>query len=314
MGGQDMRGRTVLVTGAARGIGAAAVERFHARGADVALVGLEPERLQQRAAALGDRAAWFEADVRDNDAVEAAVQGAVDAFGRIDVAIANAGINYEGWLRTQPLDEWVRIIDVNLLGVYRTTRAVLPHLIDSGGYILNVASLAAVMHGPSGTSAYVAAKAGIEGFTDVLRTELVGTGAAVGTAYFGFVDTDMAHGMLNREATSLLVAGQPRFLRTPIPLAQAVDAIERGVHRRAARLWAPWWVSIVLGLRGLLQLLQEAGARRAPEVAVEASRLAAPQGGAVDPTVDPVLGVAVQDGTPIRELDPAEQQAAEEDP
>lgn len=305
MAGQDMQGRTVLVTGAARGIGAATAERFHARGANVALVGLESERLEERAAALGERAAWFEVDVRDNDAVEAAVAGTVDAFGGIDVAIANAGINYEGFLRDQPIDEWVRIIDVNLLGVYRTTRAVLPHVMDSGGYVLNVASLAAVMHGPPGTSAYVAAKAGIEGFTDVLRTELVGTGATVGTAYFGFVDTDMARGMLSRDATRLLVSGQPRFLRTPIPLATAVDAIERGVERRAPRLWAPWWVSIVLGLRGVLQQLQEVAAGRAPDVTVEASRLAAPQGDASRPTLDPVLGVAVQDGTPVSDCDRA---------
>src|SRR3954464_12001878 len=91
-------GRTVLITGAARGIGAATAERLHARGDNVALVGLEPERLEALASKLGDRAAFFEADVTDRDALDAAVAGTVERFGGIDVAIANAGIHTTGSL------------------------------------------------------------------------------------------------------------------------------------------------------------------------------------------------------------------------
>src|SRR6185312_13228626 len=96
----DVSGRTVFITGAARGIGAAAAERLYARGANVALVGLEPERLEANAAALGERAAAFEADVTDLAALERAVAGTVERFGGIDVAIANAGIAFTGGLAT----------------------------------------------------------------------------------------------------------------------------------------------------------------------------------------------------------------------
>src|SRR3954447_24710499 len=89
----DVSGRTVFITGAARGIGAASARRLHAAGANVALVGLEPELLEELAASLGDRACAFEADVTSYDALQRAVRGTVSRFGAIDVAIANAGIS-----------------------------------------------------------------------------------------------------------------------------------------------------------------------------------------------------------------------------
>src|ERR1700746_2588271 len=94
----DVNGRTAFITGAARGIGKASAERLHAKGANVALVGLEPERLEENAARLGERAAWFEADVTDFDALERAVAGTVERFGGIDIAIANAGLAVMGSL------------------------------------------------------------------------------------------------------------------------------------------------------------------------------------------------------------------------
>ncbi|HEV2774329.1 MAG TPA: SDR family NAD(P)-dependent oxidoreductase, partial [Solirubrobacteraceae bacterium] len=94
-------GRTVFITGAARGIGAETARRLHAAGANVALVGLEPDRLALLAERLGTRrAAWFEADVTDYDAVRTAVEGTIARFGRIDVAIANAGIQFMGRMAT----------------------------------------------------------------------------------------------------------------------------------------------------------------------------------------------------------------------
>jgi NADP-dependent 3-hydroxy acid dehydrogenase YdfG len=98
----DVAGKTVLITGAARGIGAATAERLHSRGARVALVGLEPERLEALAGRLGQRAAWFEADVTDAGALDRAVDGTLERFGAIDVAIANAGVHYVGALATAP--------------------------------------------------------------------------------------------------------------------------------------------------------------------------------------------------------------------
>ena len=86
------RGKTVLITGAARGLGAETARRVAARGANVALVGLEPEELERVAAQCGTNAAWFECDVTDTEALERAVAGTVERFGGIDVVMANAGI------------------------------------------------------------------------------------------------------------------------------------------------------------------------------------------------------------------------------
>src|SRR4051794_32347855 len=186
----SLDGKTVLITGAARGIGAETARQLRAKGARLALAGLEPELLEQRAAELGGETAFFEADVTDRDAVEAAVAGAVERFGGIDVVIANAGVASGGPVAGIDPAAFETVIEVNLLGVWRTVRAALPHVIARGGYVLPIASLAAALHGPM-MSAYAASKAGVEAFADSLRTEVRHTGTAVGCAYFSFIDTDM---------------------------------------------------------------------------------------------------------------------------
>ncbi|MEY2513215.1 MAG: hypothetical protein QOJ89_573, partial [bacterium] len=189
-GRYDVAGRTVFITGAARGIGAASARRLHAAGANVALVGLEPDLLDELAASLGDRACAFEADVTDYDALQRAVGGTVQRFGAIDVAIANAGISYIGRLATAPMEQVERALEVNLMGVWRTNRAVIEQIVARRGYLLNIASLAAASHTPL-MGPYSASKAGVEALTDCLRAEIAPTGARVGCAYFGFIDTDL---------------------------------------------------------------------------------------------------------------------------
>lgn len=252
----DVAGRTVFVTGAARGIGAATAQRLHAAGANVALVGLEPERLRARAERLGARAAWFEADVTDHGALVAAVEGTIARFGAIDVAIANAGLQFMGRMATIPRAQFERTIEVNLLGTWRTDRAVLGEIVRNRGYLLNVASLSAAAHAPL-MGAYTASKAGVEAMTDALRAELAPGGARVGCAYFGFIDTDLVQASFAHPSTQALTATLPGFVARPAPLAHAVDAIERGVARRSARVWAPRYVGAALALRGVLQPLIE---------------------------------------------------------
>ena len=249
-------GRTVLVTGAARGIGAAAAQRLHAAGANVSLVGLEPERLAALAEQLGPRAAWFEADVTDVDALQRAVEGTVARFGAIDVAIANAGLMFMGRLATVPREHFERTLEVNLFGVWRTNRAVLPEIVRNRGYLLNISSLSAASHAPL-MGAYTASKAGVEALTDCLRVELAPTGARVGCAYFGFIDTDLVKASFAHPSSQALTPLMPGFVARPAPLSEAVDAIDRGVARRSARIWAPRWVGGALALRGLLQPLTE---------------------------------------------------------
>ncbi|HYN52055.1 MAG TPA: SDR family NAD(P)-dependent oxidoreductase, partial [Thermoleophilaceae bacterium] len=96
----DLRGKTVFITGAARGIGAESARRLAARGANVALAGLEPEELERVARQCGTNAEWFECDVTDWDALERAVEGTVERFGGLDVVMANAGIATGGMARS----------------------------------------------------------------------------------------------------------------------------------------------------------------------------------------------------------------------
>jgi NAD(P)-dependent dehydrogenase (short-subunit alcohol dehydrogenase family) len=288
----DVNGRTVFITGAARGIGAATAERLHAKGANVALVGLEPERLGELAERLGERAEAFEADVTDYDALQRAVAGTVERFGGIDVAIANAGLAFMGALATAPIEQVERTFAVNLLGVWRTDRAVIEHVAARRGYLLNIASLSAVAHAPL-MGPYTATKAGVEAFTDALRMETAPSGARVGCAYFGFIDTDLVRASYAQRSTELLNRQSPGFLRNPAPLSSAVDAIERGIERRSARLWAPRWVGAAIALRGLIQPLTERRIMRDQAQLSEAMRLADPASGNL-PEQDSLLGVAAQ--------------------
>jgi NAD(P)-dependent dehydrogenase (short-subunit alcohol dehydrogenase family) len=268
----DVSGRTVFITGAARGIGAGSAERLHGLGANVALVGLEPERLEALAAKLGPRALAVEADVTSFDALQDAVRQTVERFGGIDVAIANAGIHNAGALATMDMAAAERTLEVNLLGVFRTDRAVLPELIRSRGYLLNVSSLSAVSHAPL-MGPYTAAKAGVEAMTDTLRTEMIPAGVGVGCAYFGFIDTDLTRGSFEEASAGALRGLMPRYISKMEPLSAAVDAVERGVTRRLARTWAPRWVGAAIAVRGVMQPLADRRVARSRQLR-EAMRLA----------------------------------------
>jgi NAD(P)-dependent dehydrogenase (short-subunit alcohol dehydrogenase family) len=287
----DVNGRTVFITGAARGIGAATAERLHAKGANVALVGLEPERLEENASRLGDRAAAFEVDVTDFEALERAVRATVERFGAIDVAIANAGIAFTGSLATAPIEHVERTLAVNLLGVWRTDRAVIAQIKERRGYLLNISSLSAIAHAPL-MGPYTTAKAGVEALSDALRMETAPSGAAVGCAYFGYLDTDLVRAGFAQPSAQAMTAQLPAFIRNPAPLSKAIDAIERGIERRSARVWAPRWVGSMLLLRGLLQPLTERQTLRDPSALIEGMRLAESTGEAQ--SQDPVLGVSAQ--------------------
>jgi len=266
-------GQVVFVTGAARGIGAAAARQLAARGAKLALVGLEPDELAKVAADCGPDTVWFEADVTDTAAMEAAVQGTVDRLGGIDVVIANAGIATGGSVRTIDPAAWERVVEVNLLGSWRTVRAALPHVIERRGYVLQVASVAAIAHAPF-MSAYAASKAGVEAFADSLRTEVAHLGVDVGVAYFSWIDTDMVRGADQRSGMS----GMRERISGPInktyPLSDVATAVAEGVERRARVVTVPRWVRALMLLRGpLASVIDRQGRRQVP--AIEQQMLAA---------------------------------------
>jgi NAD(P)-dependent dehydrogenase (short-subunit alcohol dehydrogenase family) len=259
----SIRDRTVLITGPARGIGAETARRLVERGARVALAGVEPKRLEALAGELGEAAAWWETDVRDTAAVQRAVEAAAERFGGIDVVIANAGIAPPlTTIASVDPEAFERVIDVNLLGVWRTVRAALPHVRARRGYILCIASLAAAVHGPL-MAPYNMSKAGVEALANSLRIEVEGYGVAVGCAYFGFIDTDMVRDSFAESPIQRLRTRAPLPLMRPLPVGAAARGIERGIERRAQRVIVPRAVTpIVFGGR-LFQSIADAGARRA---------------------------------------------------
>jgi NAD(P)-dependent dehydrogenase (short-subunit alcohol dehydrogenase family) len=261
----DLRGKTVFITGAARGIGAETARRAAAAGANVALVGLEPEELQRVAAQCGSNAAAFECDVTDWDALERAVQGTIDRFGGIDVVMANAGIAPAGMVRSVDPAAFERTVEINLLGVWRTVRASLPQVIERKGYVLVTASLAAAIHGP-GMAAYAAAKAGAEAFADSLRTEVKHLGVDVGVAYFGFIDTDMVRATDAHPALGALRANAGGPIAKTYPVSQVGKAVVEGMEKRSRWVVVPRWSRAVLVLRtALAPLFDKAAAETAAE-------------------------------------------------
>ncbi len=265
----ELSGRRVLITGAARGIGAAAARRLHARGARLVLAGIEPEALARTAAQCGDALAVV-CDVRDREQVEAGVEAAVEHFDGLDVVIANAGVAAQLPLIAGDPEVFERTIEVNLLGVYYTLRAAGPHIAHERGYALVISSLAAAVHPPL-LGAYCASKAGVEALADSLRIELAPSGARVGVAYFAELDTDMV-----RQGFATAAARRMSEVRRPgrrvAPLEAGIDAIERGVARRARRVVAPPWVGAVLPVRMLAQRVVELATRSSVEDVMEIAR------------------------------------------
>jgi NAD(P)-dependent dehydrogenase (short-subunit alcohol dehydrogenase family) len=248
---QNLNDKIVLITGAARGIGAETATRLAAKGARVSLVGLEADRLRALAGELGDRAVWFEADVTDQGSMESAVEGTVGAFGGIDVVLANAGVANNGTVAISPADAIVRTIQVNLEGVVRTVAAALPHVTERRGYVALVSSTAAFTMMP-GMAAYAASKAGVEQFANCLRLEVAHKGVKVGSIHPGWIDTDMV-----RDQRAELKTFDAAFERFPWPMnattsvEECADAIVDGIERRRAKVYVPKAIGLVQALRTL---------------------------------------------------------------
>ncbi|MBM9464875.1 SDR family NAD(P)-dependent oxidoreductase [Aeromicrobium sp. YIM 150415] len=262
-----LRGRRVLITGAARGIGAALAERLAERGARVGLIGLEPELLAGVAEATGG--VWRECDVAQREQVDRAVSEVAEELGGLDIVVANAGI--AGQLPILGGDPRVmeQTVAVNLLGSYYTMRAAGPHIAHPGGYALVVSSAAAVVQLPL-LAAYSASKSGVEALGNTLRSELRPSGAKAGVAYFAELATDMTERGFSTEAAAVL--GAEGSFSGVSPLAPAIDRIERGIARRSRVIVAPWWVAGILPIRMLAQPVVDRFAQRGLDEALRIAR------------------------------------------
>jgi hypothetical protein len=280
----SLAGKVVLITGAARGIGAETARIAAARGATLALVGLEPELLAARAGELGAGHVWHEADVTDQAALDAAVAATAEQLGGIDVVVANAGIANNGTVAINPVAALIRTIDVNLIGVVRTVSATLPHVTSRRGYYLLVSSAAAFTVLP-GMAAYCAAKAGVEQFGNALRLELAHKGVGVGSAHPIWIDTDLV-----RDMKEDLPTFQDAMRRLPWPLnafpsaETCAEAFVHGIERRRRRVYVPRAIAAVSALRSVVNspLAELVVRRRArvlvPELEREVAKLDRPFG------------------------------------
>lgn len=192
---QSIKGKVALITGAGRGIGRATAEAFAKEGVHVGLVGRTIENLEKAADELKQydvNVSFAAADVADLDGITKAVESIRAELGPIDILINNAGISkFGGFMELTP-DEWTNIIDVNVKGVYYTTRAVLPEMIERNtGDIINISSTAGQKGAPV-TSAYSASKAAVIGLSESLMMEVRKKNIRVTTLTPSTVATDMA--------------------------------------------------------------------------------------------------------------------------
>ncbi|WP_326700787.1 SDR family oxidoreductase [Streptomyces sp. NBC_01754] len=257
-----LTGRTAVVTGAARGLGADMAQALVRRGARVALLGLEEGELARTAAELPEGAAhWWAVDVSDADAMEEKAARVRSRFGSPSVVIGNAGIAESGTFLDSDPRLWRRVVEVNLVGSAVTARAFLPDLLRTRGYYLQVSSLAALAPAPL-MSAYCSSKSGAESFAQVLRTEVAHRGVGVGVAYLSWADTDMIRAGDTTTALRALRSALPWPASRAYPAPEVAERLVRGVERRSAAVHAQQWVRGVRLARPLLPPLVALRSRR----------------------------------------------------
>ena len=247
----QLRGAVCLVTGATTGIGRAAAIQLAHSGARVVSLGRDPGALED---VVGHTSgAGLSAELADPRDVERASEEAVEAFGRVDVLVNNAGEGYAGPFAEMTPERADRLVRVNLVAPIRLTRAFLPAMIERrSGCVVNVASIAGHV-GIAGEAVYSATKAALITFSDSLRDELRGTGVGVSVVSPAVVDT---HFFERR--------GHPydRGFPRPVPAERVAEGIVRAIRTGKPHVFVPAWGSFPARLRGGLPGLYRALARR----------------------------------------------------
>lgn len=191
----SFKDKVVLITGSSQGLGKAIALKFASLGANIALndIAVQEEKLKKLKEEIEKnnvRAEYFLADVSKLDQVEKMVEGIRNRFGRLDVLINNAGICQDRTLAKMSKEEWQRVIDIDLTGVFNCTKATLPLIVQNQGNIVSISSVVG-QRGNFGQTNYGAAKAGIIGFTKSLSKELGKLGVRVNAVAPGFIETPL---------------------------------------------------------------------------------------------------------------------------
>ncbi|HXR60537.1 MAG TPA: short-chain dehydrogenase/reductase [Solirubrobacterales bacterium] len=252
----DLNGKVALVTGAARGIGFETARQMHLRGASVAVLDLDAAEAREAAERIGPRAIGLGGDVTDQSALMNAVAQIVEELGGLDVAVANAGIAQKQFATIRGIsgEEWERVFEVDMLGVWRTVRAALPQIVERRGQMILVSSVYAFANG-MGNSPYAAAKSAVESLGRSLRAELKPHGASASVAYFGWVDTKLVQDAFATETAPRIEKLSPKWLMKRISPEEAGAGLVHGIEEGAPRIFVPKWWRYVSALRGLVNPL-----------------------------------------------------------
>lgn len=228
----NIEGKVIVVTGASSGLGESAARHLAGMGATLVLGARRLDRIQALAAALsseGKRAAAIETDVTQRDQVRRLVDFAVEKYGRIDVLINNAGLMPSSPLERLALDDWDRMIDVNIKGVLYGIAAALPHMTRrKSGHIINVASVAGLKV-PAGGSVYSATKHAVRALSEGLRQEVKGHGIRTTIVSPGAVATELVDGITDPEVAS----GMRKLYEGAIPSDAFARAVAYAIEQPA---------------------------------------------------------------------------------
>lgn len=187
----ELNGKVALVTGGASGIGEACIRVFHASGAKVVIADLSEEAGAKLAAELGDGAASVRVDVADPESCEAMVHFAIQQFGRLDIAVNNAGISTElAPIAETSVEDWRKVVGINLDGVFYCLKAQIPAMEKTGGSIVNIASIMGAI-ARDGAAPYISSKHGVVGLTKAAALECVSKNIRVNAIGPGYVETPL---------------------------------------------------------------------------------------------------------------------------
>jgi NAD(P)-dependent dehydrogenase (short-subunit alcohol dehydrogenase family) len=249
----SLRDKVVLITGAGRGLGAATATALAQRGARVVIADIDLASAQAVAATLSTgHGLALECDVTDLASVQESVRLTLERFGRVDVAIANAGVlGRGGTMRALRPDQVAGVLSVNVNGVVNTVSATVEPVIRSRGQLVVVSSVFAYING-AGAIPYAMSKAAVEQLGRGLGVELASHGASAMTAYFSLIETDMIRQGVDADPHVLaLLSAMPRFILKRIQPQIAAAAIADGLEHRRRSVTVPGRWRPVAALRGV---------------------------------------------------------------